>query len=125
MAATGNGSSITLAGGAVGTVTALSGIGGSRETIDTSNLATTGGRTFVPSDLVDYGEISVEGHWDGTAPQITGSTAAYSITIGTTTTKVWSGSGFVSSWESGTPMDDLISFSLTIKCTGTWTLATT
>tara|TARA_Y100001973_G_scaffold103364_1_gene170459 strand:+ start:176 stop:550 length:375 start_codon:yes stop_codon:yes gene_type:complete len=124
MAATGNGSSITLAGGAVGTVTALSGIGGTRESIDTSHLATTGGRTFVPSDLVDFGEISVEGHWDGTQPQITGSsTGAYSITIGTTTSKTWAGSGFISSWESGTPMDDLISFSLTIKCTGTWTLS--
>jgi len=124
MAATGNGSSITLAGGAVGTVTALSGIGGSRETIDTSNLATTGGRTFVPSDLVDYGEISVEGHWSGAAPAITGSsTGAYSITVGTTTAKTWAGSGFVSSWQTDTPMDDLISFSLTIKCTGTWTLS--
>ena len=124
MAATGNGSSITLAGGAVGTVTALSGIGGTRESIDTSHLATTGGRTFVPSDLVDFGEISVEGHWDGTQPQITGSsTGTYSITIGTTTSKTWAGSGFISSWESGTPMDDLISFSLTIKCTGTWTLS--
>tara|TARA_Y100000593_G_C4310742_1_gene338217 strand:+ start:2255 stop:2632 length:378 start_codon:yes stop_codon:yes gene_type:complete len=125
MAATGNGSSITLAGGAVGTVTGLSGIGGTRDSIDTSNLATTGGRTFIPGDLVDYGELSVEGHWNGTAPQITGSsTGAYSISIGTTAgAKTWAGSGFITSWQTDTPLDDLVSFSLTIKATGTWTLS--
>ena len=71
MPATGNGATLGWASSAnVGTITSISGIGGTREAIDTSSLATTGGRDFIPSDLVDYGELSIEGAWYGTTTPI-------------------------------------------------------
>jgi hypothetical protein len=125
MPATGNGATLGWASSAnVGTITSISGIGGAREAIETSDLATTGGREFIPSDLVDYGELSIEGAWAGTATPIAGAAEVVTVTIGTTSgNKTWSGSGFVTAWETGVPMDDLVSYSLTIKCSGDWALA--
>ena len=124
MPATGNGATIGWASSAnVGTITSISGIGGTREAIDTSSLATTGGRDFIPSDLVDYGELSIEGAWYGTATPIAAAAEVVTVTIGTTTAKSWAGTGFVTSWETGIPMDDVISYSLTIKCSGDWALS--
>mgnify|MGYP003655590288 CR=1 FL=1 len=125
MPATGNGATLGwAASGNVGTITSISGIGGTREAIDTSSLATTGGRDFIPSDLVDYGELSIEGAWAGTATPIASAAEVVTVTIGTTSgSKSWVGVGFVTSWETGIPMDDVISYSLTIKCSGDWALS--
>ena len=124
MPATGNGATIGWASSAnVGTITSISGIGGTREAIDVSSLASTGGRDFIPSDLVDYGELSIEGAWYGTATPIASAAEVVTVTIGTTTAKSWAGTGFVTSWETGIPMDDVISYSLTIKCSGDWALS--
>ena len=125
MPATGNGATLGwAASGNVGTITSISGIGGTREAIDTSSLATTGGRDFIPSDLVDYGELSIEGAWAGTATPIASAAEVVTVTIGTTSgSKSWVGVGFVTSWETGIPMDDVITYSLTIKCSGDWALS--
>ena len=118
MPATGNGATLGWASSAnVGTITSISGIGGTREAIDTSSLATTGGRDFIPS------ELSIEGAWYGTATPIASAAEVVTVTIGTTTAKSWAGTGFVTSWETGIPMDDVISYSLTIKCSGDWALS--
>ena len=124
MPATGNGATLGwAASGNVGTITSISGIGGTREAIDTSSLATTGGRDFIPSDLVDYGELSIEGAWYGTTTPIASAAEVVTVTIGTTSAVSWAGVGCVTSWETGVPMDDVISYSLTIKCSGDWALS--
>ena len=125
MPATGNGTTLGWASSAnVGTITSISGIGGTREAIDTSDLATTGGREFIPSDLVDFGELSIEGAWAGTTTPIAGAAEVVTVTIGTTAgAKAWAGSGFVTSWETSIPMDDVVSYSLTIKCSGDWAIS--
>jgi len=125
MAATGNGATIGYGGsGSIGSVTSISGVGGTRESIDVSHLGTTGGRDFIPSDLVDYGELSIEGHWHGALAPIASAVETITITIGTTAgSKAWAGSAFCTSWETSAPMDDVVSYSLTLKCTGDWALS--
>ncbi len=127
MAATGNGATVGYGSSTViGSVTSISGVGGTRESIDVSNLATTGGREFIPSDLVDYGELSIEGHWNGTAAPIGAAVETVTITIGTTAgSKAWVGSAFCTSWETTAPMDDIVGYSMSLKCTGAWTLSST
>jgi hypothetical protein len=125
MPATGNGATVTWGASAnIGTITAISGIGGTREAIDTSSLASTGGRDFIPGDLVDYGELSIEGAWSGILAPIASAAETVTITIGTTGgNKTWSGVAFCTSWETSVPMDDVIGYSLTLKCSGDWALA--
>jgi len=125
MAATGNGATVTWgASGSIGDITSISGVGGSRESIDTSHLGTTGGRSFIPSDLVDYGELSIEGFWNGSLAPIASAAETVTITIGTTAgSKAWAGTAFCTNWETSTPLDDLVSYSLTLKCTGAWAIS--
>lgn len=125
MPATGNGTTLGFASSSnVGTITSISGVGGTREAIDTSDLSTTGGREFIPSDLIDFGELSIEGAWAGTTTPIAGAAEVVTVTIGTTAgAKAWAGSGFVTSWETSIPMDDVVSYSLTIKCSGDWAIS--
>ena len=125
MAATGNGSSVTFAAsGSIGTITSISGIGGSRESLDVTHLGSTGGRDFIPNDTVDFGELSIEGHWNGTLAPIASAAETVTITISSSGgTKSWAGTAFATSWETSAPLDDLVSYSLTLKSSGDWAVS--
>ena len=104
----------------------------SRAPIETTHSSTTNGRaTFIPSDIIDNGEIEVEmGFIPGTEPPI--GSAAETITItyptpaGGMTGATAAFSGFLTSFTPTVPIDDRMTARATIKVSGaiTYTAAT-
>ena len=128
MPATGNGATLTVTGSTMpAAITSITFGGFSRESLDTSTLSTTGSRTFMPADLVDNGDFSVEGYWDGVAAlPISSAAASCTIAIGTTSgAQSFTGNAFCTSAEYGAPMDDLVSFSATFKWAGAVAITST
>ena len=88
-----------------------------RAAIDTSHMGTTGGRTFIPGDLYDPGEIVAEVHLNTTdEPEITGAAAALTITFPDAET--WSASAFMTGFEFTDPLEDKMTATATFKCSG-------
>jgi len=105
-------------------------IGGiAREVLDTTHLGTTpaganeiGSKTFLPGDLSDPGEISIEGHFDPSQePPIESAASSAVITFPSTTT--WTGDAMMTNYEAGIPTEVVMTFSATIKFTGPITVA--
>lgn len=116
-------------------ITNISWDGMSRQPIETTHSGTTTFKTFRPSDLVDVGSITVQGHFDhdkNAEVPMTGNaetvTIHFPLDTGETTASTWVCSGFMTefSWEGGTVDDPAASYSATIKLTGdpTFTAAT-
>jgi len=100
----------------------LGGPGATREAIDISTMdTTTGYREFIPADLKDGGEVSIDFAFassvsPATALASTGEVIA--IKWGTSTGDYWSFKGFMLSYEPGAQMDDRMTGSATIKVAG-------
>jgi hypothetical protein len=91
-----------------------------RAAIDTSHMGTTGGRTFIPGDLYDPGEIVADVHLNSTdAPEITGNAGALTITFPDAET--WSASAFMTGFEFTDPLEDKMTATATFKATGSIT----
>ena len=96
-----------------------------REAIDTTHMGTTGYKSFIPSKLVDPGEIELEIAFDpDDFPPVDG--AAETITVtwplqssGSSTPASWNCSGFVTSFEAQAPLEEKMTGNMTIKCSGT------
>ena len=106
-----------------------------RESLDVSNLANTGGRTFISGDLYDPGEITLEGHLDpdlgdsiitkiGAAKE--NMTITFPIPAGGSTGATFQASGFLMEFEFGVPIEEEMTFTMTIKLSDdvTWTDST-
>lgn len=97
-----------------------------REVIETSNLSTTGSKTFIPADLVDHGSVEIDYQFD---PSVDFDTvqgaAAETITIdwggdGDTST----GPGFITGVSRTAEYGpNLLAMTVTVKCSGAWTHA--
>lgn len=102
---TGNTSTLTF--GTSGLSVSIKQITGSdetRESLEDSHLGTTSSKTFVPSDLVDRGEIEFEFFFDGalaSLPAITGAaetgTISYPLVGAQSTRATLAGTGFFTS----------------------------
>jgi len=95
-----------------------------REAIETSHMGTTGYRTFMPGDLVDPGEISMEiEHDPDEPPPITlvaePITITFPLVAGGSTAATWACSGFITSFSASVPMEDKMVSSVSVKLTGT------
>ena len=112
--------------------TSIDASGISRESIDVTHLGTTGAKAFIPSDLYDPGEISFEGLMDpnlgdalvtkiGAAAE--NMTVTFPIPSGGAAGSTFVASGFLTEFEWGVPMEEEMTFSMTVKLTGaiTWT----
>ena len=93
--------------------------------VDTTHLGTSGnGRTSIPGSLYDPGSLDMEfQHPDGgsgTIPPIVG--VAETITITFPSTKTLAFSGYLTSWTTNIPTEDLMTGSATFKISGahTW-----
>lgn len=121
MANSGFGSTITFSSGFFAEITNISWGGIEREPLETTHMTTTDGkRTFIPSDLSDAGEITVEGHCDeDTAPPYTSAaetvTLTFKVRSGNSSGATWAASGFMTSFDMDDPMDGIISFTGTVK----------
>lgn len=99
----------------------------SREVINTSHMGTTNDHTFMPADLVDNGELTMEIAFVGTlSPPIITNGAAETVTVdwaGGSTGHKWSASMFNTGMEINGPLEDKMTATLTFKVTGAVTIA--
>ena len=103
--------------------TSLSIDGITRISIPTSHLGTTTAHTFVPGDLIDAGEFSMEFQWDpDDYPPIEGAietiTISFPLSSGGSTKATFAFSGFMTNFSGAIPLEDLMTGSATVKITG-------
>ena len=122
----GTGATLTIDSWTVNIIS-MSHSGIERESIPTSHLGTTGGRTFLEGDLYDPGELEVEYQVDTENPSTSASKPPYELVQATVTIKFpkkpsintaaqVSGLGFVTSVSPYTlELEGLVVGSLTIK----------
>lgn len=137
MAAVDIGTGTTIAFGTSGfsaQVLDVSGPGLARESIETSHMGTSGpgagqvgSKTFMPADLVDPGELSFEIHFNpDTVPPIHEAaetiTVTFPIPAGLTNGATWVATGFVTSYEPSSPLEDKMVASITVKLSGQITI---
>ena len=125
------GATLTFQSGVIGRITAANWANfGAREARETSYMASTNGwRTYLPTDLKDPGDLTVEAWFDKNAAIKTAVAAAAETT--TVTAPIHAGgssafssacSGFATGFSFDIPQDDVMSSTLTIKFTGEPTL---
>lgn len=104
-------------------ITSISKSGESLESIETTHMGTTGARSFIPADLPDSGEMTVEGHFSADMALPTwGEVAAITISFaGEPTTDLYTCAGFITAHDVDAPLEDKMTFSATFKMTGAWT----
>lgn len=90
--------------------------------IETTHLGTTGARTFMPGDLVDNGEISMNVLYDPTVAvtMITTSncTVGYPLTGAQTVPTKKTFSGYIKSYDSSVPLEDKMTGTVVVKISG-------
>ena len=99
----------------------INGPGQSREALKTSHLATTGGyHTYIPDDLVEGGEVTIEVFWDplDTYPPISAAAETITITNNDTGSATEAFSGFVTAFEPTRTLGALMMANLTLKVGG-------
>lgn len=120
----GFGLAITFGSSFLGLIRSASWSGIEREFLDTTHMTTTeGAATFIPSDIENYGELTVELLADpDDAPPITGAletvTVTFPIPAGGSTAATWACSGALRSYEITAPHDDLMTATAVIKFSG-------
>lgn len=109
-----------------------------RDSHETTHLSTSvpganefGGKTFIPGDLADGGEITMDIHFNpDTLPPINLAPEVVTVTwpkaAADTTASIWSASAFVTAYQGGAPVEELMAGSITVKIAGnvTFTAAT-
>ena len=102
-------------------IQSISWSGITRESVATSHLETTGGRTFIPGDLYDPGDLELEVQYDpDDRPPFSGVaetwTITYPLAAGSATAATHAATGFVTSFTPGqAEVDTLMVSSITVK----------
>lgn len=100
----------------------------SRDPIETTHSASSNGtRTYIPSDLEDWGEVQIEGLLDhNTTPPISSAAESFTLTFplatGEAVGATWAGSAFMTSFSASVPFDGVCTFSATLKFAGAVTV---
>ena len=94
--------------------------GYSRGSVGTSHQGTVGYKTFSPEDLVDGGELTFSGNWDAADdPPMTAAAETITMTAPDGSTLVFS--AFVTDYQPSAPHLGMMTFSMTLKVTGSVT----
>lgn len=108
-------------------VIGIDGPGMERASIETSHLATTTAKTFMPGDLYDAGQLDLEIQFDPNLnPPI--SSAAETIRItwplasGQSVAAKWEFSGFMTAYKPSGKLEELLTGTATVKATGAITM---
>lgn len=120
------GTGVSISFGTSGFSARIQEVGGpsmSREAVKTTHLGTTGSHIFMPADLVDGGEVTLTIHHD---PSLTIpiSSAAETVTItwpvpaGLTNGATWAASMFMTGYNPGAQVDELMTAQVTLKVSG-------
>ena len=128
------GTGITIAFGTSGFTAELLSLGSTgveRGEYETTNMATTGDKTFAPMKLVEQGSLEMEWAFDpDSQPPISGAVETITITFplpdGGLTSATLVGSGFVKSFTWGAALEEKMTASAEIRWSGgvTWTAST-
>lgn len=129
----GTGTTITFGtSGFTAQVLAVRGPNPARGSVDTTHMGSTaatadqqGGRTHIPTKLADMGEIELDIHFNpDTWPPVRGNAETvrltYPIPSGLSSGAYIEGSGFILSFDSVVPLEDKITGTLRVKCSGVW-----
>lgn len=121
----GTGTTITFGtSGFTADILAVNWDGIARESINTSHMGTTNDHTFMPTDLVDNGEISVEIAFIGSlSPPIITNGAAETVTVAWAGGSSWAASAFQTGFTAGAPLEDKMTGTLTLKVSGGITIS--
>lgn len=123
MADTGFGITVSFASGFLAEIIDTTPPSITRDEIETSHTTTPdGAKTFMMSDLIDYGELSVELNFDETEePPIDQPFEAVVITFGSGAT--WSFSGALKEYSPAAPIDDRMTATAVLKVSGKITIS--
>lgn len=104
-------------------VLAIDWSGIARGVVDSSHLLTVEWRTFIPTDLVDPGEIQMEIAFDPSdEPPLHEDVERIRVTFpvpsGLVTPATWQGDGFMSGFEFNVPLEEKMTGTGTLKMTG-------
>lgn len=118
---TGLGTTIAFSSSFLARVQSMEISGIERAELESTTMASTaGGKTFLPGDLYDPGEMTVEMQFDtDAAPPITG--AAETVTITWPDLETWACSGFLKSISVNVTPEEIMTATAVIKFTGAWT----
>ena len=117
----GHGVVVTFSSSFLARLLSLEWTGLKREAVETTDLATSGGKTFMPGDNYDPGELKGQIQFDTDAtPPIAG--AAETVTVTFPDAETWAASGFMTEFDiSGIENDTVMVADFTIKLSGTIT----
>lgn len=118
----GTGATIAFSSSLFAEILSIDFSGLTREAVDTTKMSTTTSRTFIPGDLYDPGELTVELNFD----QDGGYLAAASAAPATVTVQLpdgagtaqWTASGFLTNLDWTAPLEDKMTATATLKLTG-------
>jgi hypothetical protein len=120
----GTGTTVTVGGSAFSmNLTNVQVSGVERPAIKTSHLGTTSNHSFVPGDMINPGEIVLEGFYDPDATAIPITGAASAIVIDFNGTKTYQVSGFCIGFDVTAPLEDMITYTARFKCSGVIAIA--
>lgn len=125
------GTSFTIGGERVGSLTSIGGVAKSRDTIDVTALDNQDGYKEFLGGFKDGGEVSLSGHFDYADEGQKALEAAFEddeaveceIVFPTKLGCKWTFSGVVTAFETGAELEDAVSFDCTVKVSGKPTLA--
>jgi hypothetical protein len=95
-----------------------------RERIDTSHTSTTSGRkTYIPSDLIDGGELEVEINFNpATTIPIAAVPEVWTLTFGDSGTCTWAFTGFITGASGVAPLEDRMTATIRMAISGVITV---
>lgn len=95
--------------------------GRNRESINSSHMGTSNAHTFIPASLVDNGTITATFHHDGTDDfETLINHAGEMVTVQWGAAGVsWACTAFVTDVSASSPLEDKMTATMTLKCTGT------
>ncbi len=130
MADEGHGATVTFGTSAWSqTLTSIGHDGVSREALETSDLGTSNNETFIPSDLVNPGSLSIEWNYDPNNPPPYNAAAetitlTFPIPSGGAAGSTWAATGFMTDFSiSGVENKSIMKGSATLKFSGAITQA--
>lgn len=120
----GQGASITFGtSGFTANIESISHDGLERESIPTTHLGTTTARTFIPGDLYDPGELTLDvqfnpDDWPPIDQAAETITVTFPLGSGASTPATWAASGFATGFNYGIQVESLMTGQLTCKFSG-------
>lgn len=121
----GTGTTVAFSSGFFAEILSVSPVSASRNSVESSHMATpNNSHTFLPTDLVDWGEMTVElGFAPGTKPPIQNATETITITFPDSAASTWTFLGFMTGFDADDPLEDRATATAVIKYTGDLTVA--